>query len=944
MEEYYWIITLIIVIVFAIYVYIHEAHKDGKTFSFLKNIPWTRENKEKIQTEKEELDKVRIWLAKSESQLHSILDNSYLNYTKYIGLRNIAKNIDWKYWKYVKKLAWEFSLFYWLLNNDTFAEDHNTDFLINEKVRCINEFWNLTPSQQEAIFSDEDSILVNAWAWTWKTKTIENKVKYLYKEKKIPLKDILVVTYSKKSQEDMMERICKTLESEKIPFNKDELKETISTFHAFWKKILDDYERRYHTVNDWKTIWKWSVTKHVMEDDEQIAIVNKTLSIIKNNPEIFSKIFHYFFYYDKQIIIETDYDEESDKKNRPLNYPSFLRNWTKSNVIVKSYWELLIANYLAEHWIKWVYESKEFHYTDRKWNQSSYKPDFYIPISEDDWVFIEYFWVDENEKAAPRINEDDYVENMQSKIKQHKQSKSKFIDIRYADLKQWRWYFLEKLEKNLNNYWINTSNHINVDQNIVKEEINNLWRVLSSFLALYSECRLSNKIINERIEKLPKWEKERAIRFYEIFQAYHKVYKSLLEKNNIMDFCDMIVWAISYLHSWYVKREYKYILVDEFQDISKARADLLRELIKDHNKTKLFCVWDDWQSIYKFTWSELGIFLDFDKYFWYTKHITLPDTFRFNQWISDISWAFIQTNPNQIKKSLHAQNPKTKDRFMILWREQKEDEKPYRDVIKNIFEEKIADFTEKEKERYKTEKCNITCLYLTRYTLKKYHFSIFSVLKKCNENPEIEDDFFIYDIPSWWYNFRLKIKPLTVHGSKGLEADYVIVDHVNWGNSFSFPSSIDDDPVLNLCMVDDQFAYPYAEERRLFYVAITRWINKAYIIHDKYRSMFVRDIKTLLWWWELRKNATWPHCGKCWWDLIILNSMTWEYACINWCEWKYFAFNWYLYKAPICNCWKAYSVLKRNHKTGEPFWPCSTFPKCWKFHKFREKKYRIWKL
>ena len=165
---------------------------------------------------------------------------------------------------------------------------------------------------------------------------------------------------------------------------------------------------------------------------------------------------------------------------------------------------------------------------------------------------------------------------------------------------------------------------------------------------------MSDDIIYHRIQNLSVWERERADRFYDIFRSYYKTYRSLLDKDNIMDFSEMILWAIKCLHSWEVTRNFKYILVDEFQDISKARADLLLELIKNHNQTKLFCVWDDWQSIYKFTWSELWIFLDFDRYFWYAKHITLYDTFRFNQWISDVSWAFIQRNPTQIKKTLHS--------------------------------------------------------------------------------------------------------------------------------------------------------------------------------------------------------------------------------------------------------------------------------------------------
>ena len=844
--EYYYILIVLIIILLSSLVVVYFCKKKDKGFQIAEKIPWTKAYNENKLKEKEELEKTIKRLTKIESQLHEKLDNVYLNHSFYISLRISAKKIDDKYWKYIKKLAWQFPLFYWLLKNDSFAEEHNAEFLVNEKVRCYKDFWKLTSSQQDAVYSDEDAMIVNAWAWTWKTKTIESKIKYLYKEKHVPLRDILVVTYSKKSQEDMMNRICKTLESEKIPFNKDELKETISTFHAFWKRILDEYESKFNKNSN--LIWEWYATKRVLDDEEKIKIVNKALSSIKDNPFILSKIIHYFLYYDKQIMVDLNESELKKNKCKWNEYLSFLKSWWV-NVIVKSYWELLIANYLVEHWIKVEYEPKNYHYTDEKWNQKDYKPDFVIPdVNNWKWIFIEYFWVDENEKTAPWISEKDYVASMKSKIAEHKKSWNILIDLRYADIKKWREYFLDKLERELKKNWINTDNRINVDQTIIKESFTNLWRVLSSFLSLYSECCLSDDVIYERIENLPIWEKERAKKFYEIFKEYYSTYKNILEENNYMDFCDMILWAIEYLRLWYVKRNYKYILVDEFQDISKARADLLIELIKNHNNTKIFCVWDDWQSIYKFTWSELWIFLDFDRYFWYTKHITLFDTFRFNQWISDISGAFIQKNPTQIKKTLHSFNQEKNDKVIIVEKQKSDDIQAYKKILKDLLDDTIGHFFEQEKERYKKDDCVISCLYLTRYTLVKYHNDIFDMFDKM-DNKKVENSnwFKIFSMKYRWYNFKLRVKPLTVHWSKWLEADYVIVDHVIWRGSYTFPSSIDDDPVLDLCMVDDRFAYPFAEERRLFYVAITRWKNKAYVVCDRYKtSSFVRELKAII--------------------------------------------------------------------------------------------------
>lgn len=933
MNIYYFLI-IVLLILLTIIIYINKWRKNGKYFSFFSKIPWTKENKEI----KEWLEKAKNSLNNIEYQIHQIIDNKYLNHSLHTSLRDSVKKVWENLIKYMTVLWKDYPLFYWIIDDETFAENHNSQFLINEKIRCANEFWHLTPFQQDAVFSDEDAIIVNAWAWTWKTKTIENKIKYLYKEKNIPLKDILVVTYSKKSQEDMLGRIINTLESEWIPFNKDELKETISTFHAFWKRILDEYEASRNTNEN--IIGEWRATKRVLEDDEKLKIINKTLSIIKDDPIISWKIIHYFLYYDKQIITETEEEEWKKRKYKGNEYPSFLKSWG-TNVVVKSYWELLIANYLVEHWINVEYESKDCHYTDKNWIQKDYKPDFYLP---DHKIFIEYFWVDEEEKTAPWIDEEWYVESMHSKIEEHRRAWNILIDMRYADIKQWREYFLLKFENELKKYWIDTSKFVAVSHDIVKEQMNDLWRVLSSFLALYSECSLTDEIIYQRISNLHVREKERAFRFYEIFKAYYETYKSLLEKENLMDFCDMILWAINYLRFWTIKREYKYILVDEFQDISKARADLLIELTKDHSKTKLFCVWDDWQSIYKFTWSDSWIFLDFDKYFWFTKHITLLDTFRFNQWISDISWTFIQKNPIQIKKTLYSKNKENSDKVLIFEKNNTKDIQVYKNVLKDILDDKIKHFTELSRERYKQNYAEITCLYLNRYSLWKYHDDLFDMLDQIKDKYKWESEWYkVYEMTYLWYNIRLKISSMTVHWSKWLEADYVIVDHVNSGRSYTFPSTIDDDPVLDLCSVNEDFVFPFAEERRLFYVAITRGKNKAYIIHDKNKwSSFVRDIKTIIMWGVLSENLWGPHCWNCWWDLVLLDQMTWEMGCRNLCPWKYYQFEWRVYKAPLCNCWNAYTILRRKKKTGEPFRWCSTYPKCRKFHKFHKDKYCIW--
>ena len=936
-----WILACItLMILFIIYYYHYH-----KWYSFLEiaRYPIKKYKEQKKEKEKKK-QQIRSAFKLAEDYLHRELDNKYLNQSKYIEINYKAIKVKESYWPLANKVLSEFPLFYSLIKNENFKEEHNQEFIKNEKERCKLEYWSLTDAQQTAIFTDEDAVLVNAWAWTGKTKTIENKIKYLVKEKHIPLDKILVVTFSKASQQDMMERICNTLKIEWITYDAKVLKKTITTFHAFWKWVLDDYENIYLKNSYEKHIWLWRGTKRVMEDEEKTRIVNYTMSEIKKDPEISSMIYHYFFYYNKPIITEVEWDDtENRRKDRIDKYTTFMKSW-KSNVVVKSYWELLIANYLVEHEINAQYEPDWHYFTTNDESLRNYKPDFYIPLTKDDGIYIEYFWVDKNNETAPWIDEDEYIENMEAKIEAHKKDHNKLIDIRYADLEEWRDYFIKKLESNLNSFWINTSKHVEIDSTIVKQEMTNLWRLLSSFHALYCECWLTRENIFERIEKLEKWERERAYKFFEIFEAYYEKYRQYLNKMNYMDFSDMITEARKYLHSWYVKREFSYILVDEFQDISNARAELLKALIKDRNNTRLFCVWDDWQSIYKFTGSDLWIFLDFKEYFWDYSYLKLDKTFRFNQWISNISWEFIMKNKFQKEKTLTALDPETKDKIKIFEREDvgywKHDDSAYRKSIIDILEDYINHIPETERSSCLDKQYEISCLYLTRYSLEKYDYSIFDMLNAKHKPKQDEKWYLIYEIPYKDYNFVFKIKHLTVHKSKWLEADYVIVDYVNRRGGYTFPSKIDDDPILELCMTDNKYSYPFAEERRILYVAITRGKKKAYVLHDNNsESVFVRDLKVLMWWWKLSKNPKWAHCWKCWWDLVLSYWKLNQYRCINGCEWKYYAYEWRMYKARMCKCWKNYAYLRTDGY--QPYWPCEG-KHCRKYYKFRKNKFCIW--
>ena len=138
---------------------------------------------------------------------------------------------------------------------------------------------------------------------------------------------------------------------------------------------------------------------------------------------------------------------------------------------------------------------------------------------------------------------------------------------------------------------------------------------------------------------------------------------------------------------------------------------------------------------------------------------------------------------------------------------------------------------------------------------------------------------------------HLEVEFFTFHRVKGLESDYSILLDVSEG-PYGIPSRIEDDELLNLVIPLPE-TYPYAEERRLFYVALTRATQGAMILHDRKRpSRFIPELE------KIAKDAI--HRQE-------LDGST----------------------TTLCpKCKQGYIVSKKNRKTGEKFMACSTFPDC----------------
>ena len=289
------------------------------------------------------------------------------------------------------------------------------------------------------------------------------------------------------------------------------------------------------------------------------------------------------------------------------------------------------------------------------------------------------------------------------------------------------------------------------------------------------------------------------------------IYNAYLKENNEIDFDDMIIKATEYLKDNPYNKKIKYIIIDEYQDTSFIRFNLIKELLSKTN-SKLMVVGDDFQSIYHFTGCELDLFLNFKKYFKDAKMLKIQTTYRNSNELVKVAGDFVMKNPKQIKKKLksnkHLSNP-----IKII----------YYHNLKTKIKELILEIYKKN---------NNSILILGRN-----NSDINLILDK---DFKLEEDKVIY-LP----DKNIDITYMTIHKSKGLESDNVIMINLT-NNYLGLPSKIKENKILRLVSKESD-KYPYSEERRLFYVGLTRTKNYTYLLVPKHNpSIFINELKSLL--------------------------------------------------------------------------------------------------
>ena len=295
------------------------------------------------------------------------------------------------------------------------------------------------------------------------------------------------------------------------------------------------------------------------------------------------------------------------------------------------------------------------------------------------------------------------------------------------------------------------------------------------------------------------------------------VYQEHLVNTDCIDFSDMIAEATDIIEKGFFYHNYTHILVDEFQDISGGRAKLLKTLLASKTNIRLFAVGDDWQSIYRFNGADLALFTEFAQTFTPATAVQLDKTFRFNDKIHAVSSQFVMANPAQIKKQIvtHIHTNAPAVRLVDI----KKDMRNLKSII-NVKERKNQAYMVSLRRALAT---------LNRSADKKGKVASVLIIGRFRQEntPQLKG----IDISQLPYSY-LNISFVTAHASKGLEADYVVLFGIDTG---SFPSTRENDELIDIVLPNKEH-FIHGEERRLFYVALTRAKHFVYVLFDGDKS------------------------------------------------------------------------------------------------------------
>ena len=651
-------------------------------------------------------------------------------------------------------------------------EVHNQAVLDRHKLELKHFFDTietspLTDEQIQACICMDDNVMVVAAAGSGKTSTMVAKTGYVLRQGLATPDQILLLAFNRDAAEELGQRIRQrltdVLEVEKV---------TAKTFDAFGLSVIGKATGKKPSLAPW--------VEHKGQDVEAVVDIAQALCAEDQAFGLNWDLFRTIYARDLGVVGERAEPEAFDGKQRGFR--------TADGKVVKSKEEQLICNWLFFNGVAYLYEQEYEHSTANE-ERRQYRPDFYYP---DIGLYHEHFALDDNGQAPVHFD-GDYVGGVRWKRALHEENGTQLFETTSAEVRSNQ--ALQRLEEALVNRGVVLSFNAN-RETVGPPPMSD--KQLASTLRVFQQHVKNNGLSHAQLEQAAlhhglKGDAYRSQLFLKIYQSVSNEWERRLRDGGYIDFEDMLRLAAEHIEANRYQSPYKIILADEFQDSSRARARLLQALTRSED-THLTVVGDDWQGINRFAGADLRVMSEFGAFFSHSTSLQLTTTFRCPQALCDISSEFVQANPKQLKKTVRTTNmfenrPLQAFGFNDLGKIEDHIEQQLNQMIS------LLDLGKLQSGRGGRTRV----LFLGRY--------------KSDEPKRLK---------RWKRSFsiHLDIDYKTVHSSKGLEAEYVYVLGVVEDRR-GFPSQIEDDPILQLAMPEAE-AFAMAEERRLFYVALTR--------------------------------------------------------------------------------------------------------------------------
>ncbi len=658
----------------------------------------------------------------------------------------------------------------------------NFETFLNEQLEFEKFFdklfkYPLTDSQRRAILTENDRTLVVASAGAGKTSTLIGKYAYLIESKKAKEEEILVLAFNKSVQEEIEHKL------QKLGYENNFTK----TFNGLGSEILNI--AKIPNAIDQPSISETDRFKLTQIID---LLIDKAIEV---NPNYMQNYLEFCATCPNDLKAtfaenKEEYDDKISKypyrrdsfalmdKFRALHIPCLDgKTW------VRSQQELFIANTLFINGIDFIYEKplvKE---------SITINPDFYFPEIN---CWYEHYAVDLSGKSP--FGEDYEIGHVKKEEFYESHNLDHFstnlYDYKKGNIEEKIFDELKKrgIERNLR-----SQNEI--EQSIQEIYKDNVKQLLGEMILHFKESNLSKNEFLIEIERLD--DQTRAQKFRKIFIPLLEAYQNRLRTKGTIDFSDQIIKAIDILEKnthQGVKSHLnlKYLLIDEFQDLSKNRGKLIEAILALNPESKLFGVGDDWQSIYRFSGSDISFVTNFKNKF-FSKNSSIKfigETHRFPEEISNVASRFIQRNPEQLPKIVKTTRTGGKISFCEI-------------------------------ENYKIQSIKRVVDQIERGQGEK---KVFILWRVWNDVKEIQED--LEDLAK--SRPDLHFEHGSIHKAKGLEWDIVILIGMD-GGMFGFPRLIPEDSLKTMLLPKEE-NYPNAEERRVMYVALTRAKEQLFLV------------------------------------------------------------------------------------------------------------------